>query len=162
MFCRRWLSLFYIQSPCNFLIEAYSKMSYTICKSVPSFRFKNRIRWSNSRRIEAILLPTVSGLVCLGIGHPPMSQDRISISVILGCPSCGTPSLTRRLGWNLLVQVVVGLCSAVNLRSNSCRTNDYNCPIWDWVLLFRLVTIRKDMVKEFYAASIPELLFLVI
>jgi hypothetical protein len=40
---------FYVQSPCNFLIENYTEIFSTICeRNISSIQCKNRFGWSNS------------------------------------------------------------------------------------------------------------------
>jgi hypothetical protein len=68
----------------------------------------------------------VSKSVCFGIWHPFGAHDHILITVVsLWFSSYGARSLMRGQVWNLLVQSLLGLASAVTLGSKSHRTRDH-------------------------------------
>jgi hypothetical protein len=81
---------------------------------------------SSEVEVEVILLTMVSRPVCLGVGHPFGAHDQAFI--IFGhfrFTNCGAPYLTREGVCNLLVQLLLGLASAVTLESKSRRTRDH-------------------------------------
>jgi hypothetical protein len=72
--------------------------------------------------LKLFLWPTVSRLVCLGIGHPYEIHNQICITVgHLLFSSCGAPSLIRVC--NLVVQLLLAPSSAITLRSKSHTTH---------------------------------------
>jgi hypothetical protein len=82
---------------------------------------------------ELILRLTAIRSVCLGIGHTHTAGH-------LRFSSCGVPSLTRGRVYNLLVNVQLGLASAVALGYKSIS----HCINWDWVPFLSPLTTRRD------------------
>jgi hypothetical protein len=72
------------------------------------------------------LRPTVSRPVCLGVGLPSGTHDRISSPVltIAGFLMCGALS-DERMDLKFTTQLLLGLARAVTLGSKSRRTHDY-------------------------------------
>jgi hypothetical protein len=81
--------------------------------------------WNNPLKIdvEVILLSTVSRPVCHSVGHSSEARHQTFITVRhLPISCCEAPSLTRRRICNLLMELLLGLVSAVTVRSKSHRT----------------------------------------